>query len=358
MVQILILLWLAGIILRIWRLARFFQIEGYQSARYLRWLFSKIHRYVMWRASIFVGLAALISLALDWFGQDTELLYLAVWGIAGTLSVWPEPPKEVKQEFKVTRRAMRLLTTAFALAVISLISAQIAFADAFDMPHRTQFAAITGVGLLVFHLAPLALPLANLIMYPVEAAFRRMFRDRARQTLQKANPVVIGITGSYGKTSTKEYLAHILGGRFNVLATPKSYNTLMGVCIVINNDLAAHPNVDYFIVEMGAYVEGEIRDICKLTQPQISILTAVGPQHLERFGSIEATARAKYEIIEALPPDGVGVFNWDNHHVRALHEKAIPQIALPSPGKMPITPRSFVFWHAMSNKQSMASTSM
>ncbi len=75
---------------------------------------------------------------------------------------------------------------------------------------------------------------------------------------------------------------------------------------------------------MGAYVEGEIRRICELTRPQISIVTAVGPQHLERFGSLEATARAKYEIIEALPPDGVGVFNWDNHYVRALYEKGYP----------------------------------
>jgi hypothetical protein len=91
-------------------------------------------------------------------------------------------------------------------------------------------------------------------MYPVEAGFRTMFIRRARQTLRRAGPVVIGITGSYGKTSTKEYLAHILNGRYRVLATPKSYNTLMGVCLVINSDLASGETYDYFIVEMGAYV--------------------------------------------------------------------------------------------------------
>jgi UDP-N-acetylmuramoyl-tripeptide--D-alanyl-D-alanine ligase len=325
MVQSLILLWLAGIILRIWRLARFFQIEGYESVRFLRWLFDKPQRYIMWRALVFVGVASLTSLALNWFGQDTEPLYLAVWGVAGLLGVWPEPPKEVKQPFKLTQRAARLLITAFALAVIALIGAEVTFTAAFDMADRTNFAVITITGLVIFHLGPLALPLANLIMYPVEAMFRRMFRQRARRNLKKAGPVVIGITGSYGKTSTKEYLAHILGGRYKVLATPKSYNTLMGVCMVINDDLADGKSYDYFIVEMGAYVEGEIREICKLVEPQISILTAVGPQHLERFGSIEATARAKYEIIEALPPDGVGVFNWDNHHVRALYEKGYPE---------------------------------
>jgi UDP-N-acetylmuramoyl-tripeptide--D-alanyl-D-alanine ligase len=324
MVQILILLWLAGIILRLWRLARFFQIEGYDIRRYLAWLTDKPSRYILSRALIFAGVAGLISLALNWFGQDTEAVYMMVWGVAAILGVWPEPTKEIKQKFKVTPRAARLLIMAFALAVIALIGADVALDAALNLTNRTQFAIITGVGLVVYHLAALILPLANVILYPVEAGFRRMFVERARRTLLKAGPVVIGITGSYGKTSTKEYLAHILNGRYRVLATPKSYNTLMGVCLVINNDLSSGERYDYFIVEMGAYVEGEIRRICGLTRPRISILTAVGPQHLERFGSIEATARAKYEIIEALPPDGVGVFNWDNHYVRALYEKGYP----------------------------------
>jgi UDP-N-acetylmuramoyl-tripeptide--D-alanyl-D-alanine ligase len=105
-------------------------------------------------------------------------------------------------------------------------SARLSHDAALSLSDRTQFAVITGVGLAVCHLSPLALPLANLIMYPVEASFRRMFRARARRTLRRMAPVVIGITGSYGKTSTKECLAHILNGRYRVLATPKSYNTL------------------------------------------------------------------------------------------------------------------------------------
>ncbi len=325
MVQILILLWLTGIILRIWRQARFFQIEGYESGRYLHWLAEKPHRYILWRALIFAGVAGLISLLLNWVGQDTEAIYLLIWGAAAVLGVWPEPAKEIKQKFKVTPRAARLLVIAFALAVIAVMGAEVAIEARTELAERGRFAVITGIGLGVYHLAPLLLPLANLILYPVEAGFRRLFVRRAGHNLRRANPTVIGITGSYGKTSTKEYLAHILGARYRVLATPKSYNTLMGVCLVINNDLGSGEPYDYFIVEMGAYVEGEIRRICELTRPQVSILTAVGPQHLERFGSLEATARAKYEIIEALPPDGVGVFNWDNHYVRALYEKGYPE---------------------------------
>ncbi|MBN2302924.1 MAG: UDP-N-acetylmuramoyl-tripeptide--D-alanyl-D-alanine ligase [Anaerolineae bacterium] len=328
MVQILIFLWLLGILLRVWRLARFFQLEGYDNARFLRWLVGKTSRYIRWRALIFVGVAWLISLVLNMVGQDTEAVYLLVWGIAGLWSMWSEPPKEVKQSFKVTQRAARLLVTAWALVVIVLIGAEVALLAALDVPERTQFAVITFVALALCHLSPLVLVLANLLMYPVEAGFRRMFYSRARQTLKRAGPVVIGITGSYGKTSTKEFLAHILRARYRVLATPKSYNTLMGVCLVINDDLKRDPAYDYFIVEMGAYVEGEIREICRLTEPQISIVTAVGPQHLERFGSIESTAKAKYEIIESLPADGVGVFNWDNHYVRVMYERGYPQTRL------------------------------
>ncbi|MBI5957249.1 MAG: UDP-N-acetylmuramoyl-tripeptide--D-alanyl-D-alanine ligase [Chloroflexi bacterium] len=325
MVQILIFVWLAGTIIRIWQLARFFQLEGYDTKRYLRWLIGKIHRFLVLRSLIFVGVASVISLVLNLVGQDTSTVYLIIWGIAGVLSVWPETPKEVKQKFKLTQRALRLLITAFALAVLVLIGAEVTLDAALGLSDRTQFAVITGIGLAVYHLAPLALPLANLIMLPVETAFRHVFINRARRTLQQVNPTVIGITGSYGKTSTKEYLAYILRGRYRVLATPKSYNTLMGVCMVINDDLAKGEKYDYFVVEMGAYVTGEIRRICDLTHPQISIVTAVGPQHLERFGSIENTSKAKYEIIEALPPDGVGVFNWDNHYVRAMYEHGYPE---------------------------------
>ena len=130
--------------------------------------------------------------------------------------------------------------------------------------------SISLLGFIVLLLAPLTLPIANVLMYPVEASFRQVFLRRAKQTLERANPTVIAITGSYGKTTTKEYLAHLLGARFRVLKTPKSYNTLMGVSKVINEILPTDHSYDYFIVEMGAYIPGEIAAICALTKPAIS----------------------------------------------------------------------------------------
>jgi UDP-N-acetylmuramoyl-tripeptide--D-alanyl-D-alanine ligase len=120
------------------------------------------------------------------------------------------------------------------------------------------------------------------------------------------------------------YLAQILNGRYHAYPTPRSYNTLMGICLAINNDVADNHRIDYFIAEMGAYVPGEIRQICDLVNPMISIVVEVGPQHLERFGTLENTAQAKYEIIKALPPQGVGVFNWDNPYIRSMMERGYP----------------------------------
>jgi UDP-N-acetylmuramoyl-tripeptide--D-alanyl-D-alanine ligase len=138
--------------------------------------------------------------------------------------------------------------------------------------------------------------------------------------LQAVNPVVIGITGSYGKTSTKEILYHILSTRYDTLRTPRSFNTLMGVCKVIREELK--PQHRFFIVEMGAYKSGEIEKICRLVRPKYGILTAVGPQHLERFKTVEAVAKAKNELILALPPDGTGIFNADNPYCRRLAHEA------------------------------------
>jgi UDP-N-acetylmuramoyl-tripeptide--D-alanyl-D-alanine ligase len=222
---------------------------------------------------------------------------------------------EVKQKFTPTQRAVRIVGTAAILCVlIGLIGGII----------HPIAALLTGA--IAYFAAPFMLPVANILMYPVEASLRQGFLLKAKSALKQANPTVIAITGSYGKTTTKEYIAHLLSSRYRVLKTPKSYNTLMGVCKVINEMFQPNETYDYFVVEMGAYIRGEIADICKLAKPQISLVTAVGPMHLERFGSLENTAKAKYEIIEALPKEGVGIFNLDDPSVRAMAERGHPSL--------------------------------
>lgn len=137
---------------------------------------------------------------------------------------------------------------------------------------------------------------------------------RACATMRGSRAVVVGITGSYGKTSTKTFLATILSKRYRVWATPGSVNTLVGVARLVARSGADY---DVMIVEMGAYREGEIRAICDLVRPRIGVLTAVAEQHLALFGSVERTLEAKFELIEALPADGLAVLNGDDARIRA-----------------------------------------
>ncbi|MDX2160799.1 MAG: UDP-N-acetylmuramoyl-tripeptide--D-alanyl-D-alanine ligase [bacterium] len=320
-------LWLAGAAVRTYRQARFYQIEEYMSLRYLRWVFSTRQRWLPNRPLIAWGGGAVFSFM---FSEAPDGLLPALIGVISAIAaVIPPDEGEIKKKFRATPRAKRLLAAAFFVIALFMITLVLWIATLLaSAPPEIHVIAAGGIGFAAWLAAPLWLVLANTLMIPVEAGLRARFIQRARRVLDEVNPVVIGITGSYGKTSTKTYLAHILNGRYKAYPTPKSYNTLMGVCIAINNDIAQDHSIDYFICEMGAYVPGEIERISALTHPQISIVVEVGPQHLERFGTLENIAIAKYEIIKALPPDGVGVFNWDNPYVRAMAERGHPQTRL------------------------------
>jgi UDP-N-acetylmuramoyl-tripeptide--D-alanyl-D-alanine ligase len=324
---IIALIWLIGTGLRLYRHARFYQIEEYMTQRYLRWLVARRERWLPTRPAVTWAAGTVLSLILT--EAPNELMLLLMSGVAAIIAVWPPREAEVKKPLRQTPRVRRMLFTACVLALITIGLLLVALSR---MPwsdtDRLAHIATSLAGLLLFMTAPALLIGGNLLMTPVETFFRRRFIQQAKHTLADIHPVVIGITGSYGKTSTKTYLTHILNGRFKAYATPKSYNTLMGVCLAINSDLAHDYSTDYFICEMGAYIPGEIQAICDLTHPTISIVVEVGPQHLERFGSIENVARAKYEIIRALPPDGVGVFNWDNSYVRQMYERGYPATRL------------------------------
>ncbi len=318
------LIGLSGTAARIYKQARFFQIEEYMNMRYLRWWLAERSRFAPSRPLVATFVGAILAFFLS-EAPDSPLPAI-IGAIAALVAVWPPDEGEIKKPFRRTQRATRLLAGAFGAALLVwglalLLAARIE-------PYELQVLAVMLVGLVLLLAAPLFLVTGNIIMSPVERFMRQRFIASAKAVMQQVQPAVIGITGSYGKTTTKNFLAHILNGRYHAYATPKSYNTMMGVCIAINNDLADDYSADYFVVEMGAYIRGEIERICGLTPPHISIVTEVGPQHLERFGSLENIATAKYEIIKALPSDGVGVFNWDNPYIREMFERGYPETCL------------------------------
>lgn len=144
---------------------------------------------------------------------------------------------------------------------------------------------------------------------------------RAAQKIKKSKKLIrIGITGSYGKGSTKEYLAAILSQKFKVLKTYETVNTAIGIAKTINSGLT--DDTEVFVAEMGAYKKGEIRQLCEIVKPTIGILTSVIEQHASLFGGLHKTKSAKYELIESLPKDGLALFNANNANTLELYAKA------------------------------------
>ena len=319
--------WLIGAWLRIYQQARFYQIEEYMSERYLRWVLADRSRSVPARPIAAWILALAIGGLLTEAPEGIVPQLVAIF--AALIAVIPPRQHEVKQPTAATPRMKRLLAGTW-LASVLILASTLAALNTIQLGdiEFIQVIALSSVGLIHFLAAPLWLIAGNVIMQPVESALRRHYLRQAAATLDKINPKVIGITGSYGKTTTNSFLRDILSVRFRAYATPKSYNTLMGISLAINRDLADDYRSEYFISEMGAYVEGEIDRICRLTPPDIAIVTEVGPQHLERFGSLDNIRRAKYEIVKNLPADGVAVLNWDNSYVRAMAEASYPKTIL------------------------------
>jgi UDP-N-acetylmuramoyl-tripeptide--D-alanyl-D-alanine ligase len=146
---------------------------------------------------------------------------------------------------------------------------------------------------------------ATIVTQPLELFVQRSFLRQAKARMAEVRPLVVAVAGSFGKTTTKALIAECLRSYQPTLATPKSFNTLMGITRAINESLEAQHRT--FIVEMDAYEKGEIARLTGLTPPTVSVVTAVGPQHLERFKRLEAIEDAIYEVIQALPDGGTAV---------------------------------------------------
>ena len=321
-------LWLVGTWLRIYQLARFYQIEEYMSRRFFLWLRRAPHYLLPKRAlgAWFLGTAIAAVLG----EAPNGALPLLIMFVAALVAVLPEREGEIKKPLVRTGRVSRMMAAAAICAALAAGTISVLALNAIEGLGTLRFApiAIATSGFVLFLLAPIWLTLGNLILQPFESYRGRRYLSAARSVLNATKPKIVGITGSYGKTTTKDFLRDILSLRYRAYATPKSYNTLMGISLAINRDLVDDFRTEYFISEMGAYVPGEIDRICQLTPPDIAIVTEIGPQHLERFGSLENVMRAKYEIIKNLKADGVGVFNRDNPFIREMIAKGHPETRL------------------------------
>jgi UDP-N-acetylmuramoyl-tripeptide--D-alanyl-D-alanine ligase len=153
----------------------------------------------------------------------------------------------------------------------------------------------------------------NMLIQPYENHNNKKFYKMAEKKLASMPDLkIIGVTGSYGKTSVKYILTSILKQKYNTFMTPGNFNTLLGVQRSINEHLKSTDEI--FVCEMGAKEVGKIKEICDLVKPKMGILTAVGPQHLETFGSLENIKKAKMELINSVPEDGLRVVNFENEN--------------------------------------------
>jgi len=218
-----------------------------------------------------------------------------------------------RQTLEYTSKAKLILILALGLCI-------------FDIAATLYFVSwiweILSLIAVIFFL-PLYFVIANIVIHPLDAYLKKRIIRKAQQKISKFQDLkVIAITGSMGKTTTKEFLHTILKKKFNVLATQGTKNTPLWISRLILDELWAEHEI--FIVEMGAYERGNITELCNMVHPNISVITGITLQHLERFGSLEEIVDTKFEILETLSKDDFAVVNTSTQGVMTgLKEKKL-----------------------------------
>lgn len=272
-----------------------FQLNAYKYVFHAEWIKNNIKKLSL------TALLPLASFVISFVPNDFSAIFASILVVFFLLA---NLPKKAKKPLVFTARVKRLIFTAFIIYALFCVA--------------TFILAKSGLFVYLFAL-PLIFPsyvmlFANILNKPVENLVRRKYINEAKKKISMLpNLTVIGITGSYGKTGTKYILEKLLSEKYNVLMTPASYNTTMGVVKVIRENLT--PAHEIFICEMGARSVGEIKEICDIVKPKYGIITSIGPCHLETFGSIENIIKTKFELCDALPDNGIIFLNADNKYI-------------------------------------------
>ncbi len=275
------------------------QLESYFNSRYSKWLKNNL-------LSVFgISKIALlvIPVVLAFINQDLVALILEL--IAIVLLVFTTKKKQEKKPLVVTARVKRMYATYILLFAVIVVLANI-------LPVSITMLILN----LVLIFAYIMVIVVNVINSPIEKIIKQGFINSAKKKLAETPRLkVLGITGSYGKTSTKYAVNTILSQKYNTLMTPESYNTTMGVVRTINEKLNSTHNL--FICEMGAKNIGDIKEITDIVKPTYGMLTAIGEQHLDTFKTIENVAKTKMELIDSLPLNtGIAFVNWEDENIR------------------------------------------
>lgn len=270
-------------------LANLFQQNHYDKIKYIKSL-KKYYLYKIYQYYYYVGGLFLI---LNFFVNNlfylTLILLLASFCHRNTYVI----------KLKFTKRIIRLtITTSLLLVLLAFLVIK-----------------INALFYLSVVLLPFIIVIANFINIPIEKIINHYYINKAKR---KAKKIVIkqkiAITGSFGKTTTKDILHSVISKNYLVDKTPKSYNTILGISKTINENLK-YP-LDAYIMEMGAFKQKEIKKMSKIFNPNIVMITEIGMQHMSTFKKIENIVKAKFEILEGLSSNGSIILNYENRYIR------------------------------------------
>ncbi len=279
------------------RAMHMFQLNSYKPSTHIRWLRGHM-------GSLLPGLfGAVASLMMPAMGKVAGLCVLAaVYGVLAAVQL----PRKAKKPLVYTNRVIRMLVTVTLLVALAVVCSLLA----------GGVAALPVVLAVLSAVSPLLVLVANTINKPVEKGINQHYINDAKRMLKSCPELLtVGVTGSYGKTSVKYILHTLLQAQYDVLKTPESYNTPMGVVKTVRTMLRATHRI--FVCEMGARRVGDIKELCDIVHPKMGIITSVGPQHLETFRTVENVAKTKFELADSLPEDGCVFLNLEDENIRA-----------------------------------------
>lgn len=296
---------LLGGYLSLVRAFQMLQQNSYFASRYCGWLKSS---FSVLSCIIKVIILALI-IAAAVFGESTFTASMLLFSVLAVYFGWrgfSENEKSIKK-LVYTSRVKRMFVFALGLLTVLGIVGILTFGIAKVILYSVFFLLIT---------LPELLCLVTLFcLKPAEKAISNRYINDAKRILASVSGLkTVGITGSYGKTGTKYILSRMLSEKYNTLHTPESFNTPMGVVRTVRESMRA--DCEVFISEMGAKKKGDIKEICDIVHPDLALITSVGPQHLDTFGSIETVAATKFELADAVADKSKVFANGDNEIIR------------------------------------------
>lgn len=292
--QILIIEYIINLVVLLTFYMHMFQLNSYFFKKHLHWIKNNYKKITL---QVLVTIFPILLLPFN--NRTTSVVAILILAFS---IFYNFPKKKAKIAFNLTNRVKRMFMTEIILILLT-----------FTTNNNENLILIK---LCILNIvSPIIAIIANFINFPIEFLGKKYYISQAKKILKDMpNLLIIGVTGSYGKTSVKNFLTKTLSSKYEVLATPKNYNTTMGVIKTIRKNLK--PIHQIFICEMGATNIGDIKEICNIVKPKIGIITSIGPQHLESFKTIDNIIKTKFELANSvIKNDGVVFLNYSNEYI-------------------------------------------